>query len=400
MFLSGLAALSRKTGILLDACGIQRRGYALCNIIADWEDVYTLVDFPVIRRLRNSSCSSVVGCPMRVRFRKAKHTIEEKAPAKHLDSLRQACKECGRQDLYEPLSRVLKPNIGWLNRDLELLLKTRSYILAANVMLYESKAELARKYLEEAIRLAKVGSARHLRLITVLGNLDTVAKIARRSWQIEGECAPTQKKRQVGWSAVPPTRSPTKRGMRRLERREMAVRVRDLMTRSLVSMDPEDTVTEAARLMDRKRIHSILIGSHGNEFSGIITDLDIVSRVVSKGLDPSKVKVREVMTSPLVSIGEDATIEECAKKMRENGVRRLIVESDDGKVGMIAESDIVRVTPELHFLIRERSQLEAGLTSTAPKKVVLSGYCEMCGNYSSQLRNVDSKWLCEDCRGR
>jgi CBS domain-containing protein len=187
--------------------------------------------------------------------------------------------------------------------------------------------------------------------------------------------------------------------MRRLERREVAVRVRDLMTRSLVSMDPEDTVTEAARLMDRKRIHSILIG-HGNELSGIITDLDIISRVVSKGLDPSKVKVREVMTSPLVSIGEDAAIEECAKKMRENGVRRLIVESDDGKVGMIAESDIVRVTPELHFLIRERSQLEAGLTSTAPEKVVLSGYCEMCGNYSSQLRNVDSKWLCEDCRGR
>jgi len=172
-----------------------------------------------------------------------------------------------------------------------------------------------------------------------------------------------------------------------------------LMTRNLISIDAEDDVTEAARLMDRKRIHSILIG-HGNEFSGIITDLDIVSRVVSKGLDPGGVKVREVMTSPLVSIGEDATIEEAAKKMRENGVRRLIVESDDHKVGMIAESDIVRVTPELHFLIRERSKLEAGMTPTRPQEVVLSGYCEMCGNYSSQLRNVDSRWLCEDCRGR
>jgi CBS domain-containing protein len=189
------------------------------------------------------------------------------------------------------------------------------------------------------------------------------------------------------------------RGMRILERKEVAVRVRDLMTRRLVSIDAEDTVTEAARLMERKRIHSILIG-RGNEFSGIITDLDIISRVVSKGLDPGRVKVREVMTSPLLTIGEGATIEEAAKKMREKGVRRLIVESDDGKVGMIAESDIVRVTPELHFLIRERSQLEAGLTSTTPEKVVLSGYCEMCGNYSSQLRNVDTKWLCEDCRGR
>jgi signal-transduction protein with cAMP-binding, CBS, and nucleotidyltransferase domain len=178
----------------------------------------------------------------------------------------------------------------------------------------------------------------------------------------------------------------------------VAVRVRDLMTTSLISIDAEDTVTEAARLMDRKRIHSILI-AHGKEFSGIITDLDIVSRVVSKGPDPSTVKVREVMTSPLISIDENATIEEAAKKMRENGVRRLVVESDDHKVGMIAESDIVRVTPELHFLIRERSKLE-GLTPTVPQEVVLAGYCEICENYSSQLRNVDSRWLCEDCRGR
>jgi CBS domain-containing protein len=184
-----------------------------------------------------------------------------------------------------------------------------------------------------------------------------------------------------------------------LERKEVTVRVKDLMTRSVVSMSPEDTVTEAARLMDRKRIHSILIGD-GKEFTGIITDLDIISRVVSKGLDPSRVKVGEVMTSPLVCIGEDATIEEAARKMRETGVRRLIVESGDHKVGIVAESDIIRITPELHFLIRERSKLEAGLTRTAPHKLVLAGYCEMCQNYSSQLRNVDSKWICEDCIGR
>jgi signal-transduction protein with cAMP-binding, CBS, and nucleotidyltransferase domain len=188
-------------------------------------------------------------------------------------------------------------------------------------------------------------------------------------------------------------------GMRKSEREEVAVRVRDLMSRSLVSIDADDTVTEAARLMDRKRIHSILI-QRGREFSGIITDLDIVSRVVSKGLDPSKVKVSQVMTSPLVSIREDTTIEEAARKMRENGVRRLVVESDDNKVGIIAESDIVRITPELHFLIRERSKLEAGLTEARPQQVVLSGYCEMCGNYSSQLRNADSRWLCTECGGR
>ena len=56
------------------------------------------------------------------------------------------------------------------------------------------------------------------------------------------------------------------RGMGKLERKEVAVRVKDLMTRRLVSIDAKDTVTEAARLMDMMRIHSILIG-HGNESS-------------------------------------------------------------------------------------------------------------------------------------
>jgi len=80
------------------------------------------------------------------------------------------------------------------------------------------------------------------------------------------------------------------------------------------------------------------------------------------------------MTSPLISIDEGATIEEAAKEMRDNGVRRFVVESDDHKVGMIAESDIVRVTPELQFLVRERSKLEAGLSSTVPQEVILGGY--------------------------
>ncbi len=130
---------------------------------------------------------------MRVRFWKAKRTLEEKALAKHLDSLRQACKEYGRRDLYEPLSRVLNPNnINWLDRDLELFLKMRRYVIAVNVMLYESKTEPAREYLEDAIRSVQAGSVKRRDLARVMANLETVAKIARRSWEIEGKYAPRQ----------------------------------------------------------------------------------------------------------------------------------------------------------------------------------------------------------------
>lgn len=69
------------------------------------------------------------------------------------------------------------------------------------------------------------------------------------------------------------------------------LRVGDVMTTPLISMDEEDSVIEAAKLMDEKDVSSVLV-KHGEEFSGIITDRNIIRRVVSKALDPTKVKVR------------------------------------------------------------------------------------------------------------
>ena len=99
-----------------------------------------------------------------------------------------------------------------------------------------------------------------------------------------------------------------------------------------------------------------------------------------------------------LTTGEEATVDDAANKMKENKVRRLVVEKNYRKVGIIAESDIVRVNPELHYLIRERSKLQATLTPSEPREVVLAGYCEECGNYSPRLRNTNGRWLDQECR--
>jgi CBS domain-containing protein len=169
------------------------------------------------------------------------------------------------------------------------------------------------------------------------------------------------------------------------------------MTENIVSVDAEETVIQAARLMSEKELSSVLVKRQG-ELTGIITDRDIITKVVSKGLDPTKVRIGEVMTSPLMTISEDASVEEAAKNMAEHNIRRLVVERDHQKVGIIAESDMIRIEPELHFLIRERSKLEAKMTPNEPRVVTLAGFCEECGNYSVRLRKVDSQWLDEDCR--
>ena len=69
------------------------------------------------------------------------------------------------------------------------------------------------------------------------------------------------------------------------------------MARDLVFIEMEGYILEAARLMAEKEISSVLV-KQGNEFSGIITDRDIIRKVVSKGLDQKKVKASEVMSTP------------------------------------------------------------------------------------------------------
>jgi signal-transduction protein with cAMP-binding, CBS, and nucleotidyltransferase domain len=181
-----------------------------------------------------------------------------------------------------------------------------------------------------------------------------------------------------------------------LERDEVIVRVKELMTESIVSVDANASVIEAAKLMRDKVISSIIVKSQG-ELVGIITDRDILARVVSTGLDGSKITVAAVMSSPLLTIDENASVDEAAKIMANHNIRRLVVESGGQKIGVIAESDMIRVDPEIHFLIRERSRLNARIAPNEPQRVTLAGYCEECGNYSAQLRKSNGRWLDEDC---
>jgi CBS domain-containing protein len=183
-----------------------------------------------------------------------------------------------------------------------------------------------------------------------------------------------------------------------LKEEERVLNVRDLMARNIITIQAEDSVRKAASLMDENGVSSVVV-KEGNEYSGMITEHNIISRVVSKGLDPQRIKVGEVMSTPLITISPDATVEEAAGKMRDNKIRRLLVEENHQKVGIITESDIVRVDPELRFLIREKSKLEAQYPSpTESQEVTFSGFCQDCENYSDDLRNINGRWLCEDCR--
>ena len=181
-----------------------------------------------------------------------------------------------------------------------------------------------------------------------------------------------------------------------LERDEKIITVKDLMTQNIISILPETSVVEATRIMSTRDISSILIKT-GDDYIGIFTDRDVMRKVVASGLDPNDTAVREIMSSPLITISEDAGIEEAAEKMRDRKIRRLVVINEGVVVGIISESDIARVEPELHLLIREHSKLQLHPSSYTEDRKSFVGFCEECNNYSS-LENIDGRWLCKECR--
>ena len=170
----------------------------------------------------------------------------------------------------------------------------------------------------------------------------------------------------------------------------------DVMTRGVICVDVKDTVLAAAQVMEKNEISSVIVTEEGDAV-GIITERDIITKVVTKGKDVAKVGADAIMTSPLVTVKPDASIDDAARMMRDNDIRRLIVEDKGKVVGVLSEFDIVRVEPALHLLIREHKQWHLHEAAAAGEGEV-SGICEACENYSENLTSMDGRMLCEDCR--
>jgi CBS domain-containing protein len=104
----------------------------------------------------------------------------------------------------------------------------------------------------------------------------------------------------------------------------------------------EHTVREAARYMSDRRVGAVAV-LQGDRLSGVLSERDIMSRVVARGLDPDAVKVGEVMTRDLVVAGASESNEDGVRKMKQAGCRHLPVIQDDRFLGMVSLRDLLQV---------------------------------------------------------
>jgi CBS domain-containing protein len=176
--------------------------------------------------------------------------------------------------------------------------------------------------------------------------------------------------------------------------------VKDIMSSPVVTLDEDETSNKVANLMDENDLGCVIISNKTGKPVGIITERDLVIRVLAKNLVPDAIKAKEIMTSPLVTITPEATISEAARRMSRLDIRRLGVIYKDNLVGVISSKDILGVMPELIEIIQERTRLEDAeqAEETEDEEKPLSGYCDRCGVFSENLKAVDGQNLCEDCR--
>lgn len=120
------------------------------------------------------------------------------------------------------------------------------------------------------------------------------------------------------------------------------MRVRDLMSKSVVTITPEESAALAARLLSRHELGALPVCAADGTLAGIVTDRDIVTRCVAAGEEPGRVPVRDIMSPAPSVITPETPISAAARLMAQRQVRRLPVVEQGHVVGMLSLGDLAR----------------------------------------------------------
>ena len=131
-----------------------------------------------------------------------------------------------------------------------------------------------------------------------------------------------------------------------MEQQEQSVKA--VMTKAVLSVDLNTSTKDCAKAMAKRGVSCAVITQAGVSV-GIVTERDLVSKVLADGVDPVKVFARDIMSTPLITVSEEATIPQAAAMMAAYRIRRLVVvDRFGGMVGIITTGDIARSLAEKH----------------------------------------------------
>ena len=122
------------------------------------------------------------------------------------------------------------------------------------------------------------------------------------------------------------------------------VRVKAAMNRKMITLDKGLSVKSAIRLMVKKNIGSVVVTADSSSNPvGILTERDILKSIAYRSVRPEKTKIEEIMSTPILSVEQDATLGDAAQMMIKKNIRRLLVKQDDKYVGIITQRDLQKL---------------------------------------------------------
>jgi CBS domain-containing protein len=144
----------------------------------------------------------------------------------------------------------------------------------------------------------------------------------------------------------------------------MSLQIEDVMVEEVVTTEEDTTVMQAVKIMNKLEIGCLIVVRKGKP-AGILTERDLLRRVLAKSKDPKKTIVSEVMTKPLVFGKPHMEVEEAVKLMFKMKIKKLPVVGKNGQLaGLITLTDLVRFQPQMISIIKKLSVKE-----DAPKRL-------------------------------
>ncbi len=172
--------------------------------------------------------------------------------------------------------------------------------------------------------------------------------------------------------------------------------VGEIMTANIITCDLNDSIVSVAKKMAEHKIGFIVVVSNGKPV-GVMSEGDLIREVLSKELDPKKVKAKQIYKSPVITISPNKSLLDASKLMAKNNIRRLIVMDKGKMVGVISSRDILQYAPYLIEILTERLHAERGEELIASYESQLVGICEVCGKWSDSLKLKNGLFVCEEC---
>jgi CBS domain-containing protein len=132
---------------------------------------------------------------------------------------------------------------------------------------------------------------------------------------------------------------------------EVSLKVEDVMTMDVITMDEKSLVKEAAETMSQNEISCVIAARKGKAI-GILTESDLLKRVIVEGKNAKKIKIGEIMSSPLEVVAPGTSLEEALQLMFQKKIKKLPVVEKNHLLGLVSLTDIARCQPAIIKILK------------------------------------------------